>query len=136
MKRNNLLDKIRKYRARYIGIFVDYTFDLSARIQFLLDSNSMDQKDLAKALGKNESEISKWLSGSHNFTFKTVAKIEDVLNAKLLQVVSNDEIQNIQKVEVLVLQQKQVFTPSFDFHNQPKLSSYSTRYTKKMIADC
>src|SRR5665648_729944 len=136
MKRNKLLDKIRKYRARYVNIFVDYTFDLSARIQFLLDSNSMGQKDLAKALGKNESEISKWLSGSHNFTFKTVAKIEDVLGAKLLQVVSNDEIQNIQKIKVLVLQQKQVFIPNFDFHHQSKLSSYSARYTKTLIADC
>ncbi|MGB1284146.1 MAG: helix-turn-helix domain-containing protein [Polaribacter sp.] len=92
MKRNKIVNKIRKYRSKYVDIFVDYTFDLSKRIQFLLEQNSMGQKDLAKALGKNESEISKWLSGSHNFTLKTIARIEEVLGDKLLEIVNEETL--------------------------------------------
>ncbi|MCF2875449.1 MULTISPECIES: multiprotein-bridging factor 1 family protein [unclassified Tenacibaculum] len=86
MKKSSILNKIRKTRNRYVEIFVGYTFDLSERIHFLLDQNNMDQKTLAKKLGKNESEVSKWLAGSHNFTLKTIARIEDILEAKLLEI--------------------------------------------------
>jgi len=42
------------------------------------------QKDLSKKLGKSESEISKWLSGLHNMTLKTVSKLEAVFNRDIL----------------------------------------------------
>jgi hypothetical protein len=35
-------------------------------------------------MNKTEAEISKWLSGFHNFTIKTIAKIEAVLNDKVI----------------------------------------------------
>ena len=37
-------------------------------------------------LNKKESEISKWLSGTHNFEIKTIAKIESVLEENIIQV--------------------------------------------------
>lgn len=46
----------------------------------------MSQRELAQKLGKKESEISKWLSGSHNFTLKTIAKIEEVFGKKIILV--------------------------------------------------
>lgn len=111
MKKNRILNRIRQFRAKYIDIFVNYTFDLSGRIQFLLNSKSMDQKDLAKALGKNESEISKWLSGSHNFTLKTIAKIEDVLGDKLLEVPKNST--SVKEKEIFVfLPSEQLYKPT------------------------
>lgn len=107
MKRNSLLDKIRKVRAKYIDIFIDNSFDLSARIQYLMDINGFDQKDLAKKLNKNESEISKWMSGSHNYTIKTLAKIEEVLGNKLLSVCNEEEY--IQKTEVVIIYQEYLY---------------------------
>ena len=47
-------------------------------------SKNMTQKNLADMLGKKESEISKWMSGTHNFTLKTIAKIESVLNVCII----------------------------------------------------
>jgi transcriptional regulator with XRE-family HTH domain len=41
---------------------------------------------LAQKLGKTESEVSKWLSGTHNLTLKSIAKIEIALDANLLDV--------------------------------------------------
>jgi transcriptional regulator with XRE-family HTH domain len=137
MKKNKLLDKIRKYRSRYIDIFVDYTFDLSTRIQFLLDNNSMEQRDLAKALGKSESEISKWLSGSHNFTLKTVAKIEDVLGGKLLEVVNENNVRNDQNIGVYLIKAEQVFTPKYNSLNETNiLKKYSSNYKNTVLAEC
>lgn len=138
MKKNRVLDKIRKYRSKYVDIFVDYTFDLSNRIQFLLDQKSMDQKDLAKALGKNESEISKWLSGSHNFTLKTVARIEDVLGDKLLEVVKDEITIKDEKVNVYIINPEQIYSPSqYKSSRQTgHLKKYSPNYRNTVIADC
>jgi len=35
-------------------------------------------------MGKKESEISKWLSGTHNFTIETIAKIQGELKEVLI----------------------------------------------------
>lgn len=91
-KRNKILDNLRRVRKGYVDRFIDNTFDLSDRITYLLSKNKMSQKDLADKLNKKESEVSKWLSGTHNFTIKTIAKIEDVFDDKLINVVSDKEI--------------------------------------------
>lgn len=138
MKRNRILNKIREFRAKYIDIFVNYTFDLSTRIQFLLDTKSMEQKDLAKALGKSESEISKWLSGSHNFTLKTIAKIEDVLEAKLLEVINEQTAEKKEKIYFhIITQQSYSLNNSRQNKDSTKLNKYSiNQYRKTSIANC
>jgi len=42
--------------------------------------------DLAKALKKRPSEITKWLSGTHNFNLDTLMDIEQELNIRLINV--------------------------------------------------
>ena len=44
----------------------------------------MKQRDLAKALGKTETEVSRWLSGTHNLTIATIAKIAAVLGDDII----------------------------------------------------
>lgn len=138
MKRNKILDRIRKYRSRYVDIFVDYTFDLSKRIQFLLDKNSMDQKDLAKALVKSESEISKWLSGSHNFTLKTVARIEEVLGGKLLEIVNEETLNKEENINVYIINSEQLYSPRdyYAIKETLPLKKYSPNYRNTVLADC
>ena len=46
----------------------------------------MEQKNLAKLLGEKESEINKWMTGTHNFTIKTLSKIESVLGESFIEV--------------------------------------------------
>ena len=137
-KRSTVLDRIRKFRAKYIDIFIDNSFDMSHRIQYLLDINNLDQKDLARQLNKKESEISKWMSGSHNFTLKTLAKIEDVLGDKLFCVIS-DEIaeSDNDKVEIVFVNQNYVFEPEFSSLISSSLKSYSSSYKRATFsADC
>lgn len=46
----------------------------------------LSQKDFAKEVGKTEDEVSNWLSGTHNFTLRTLSKISKVLNVDIIQI--------------------------------------------------
>ena len=46
----------------------------------------MTQRALAEKLGKKESEVSKWLTGRHNFTTKTLAHISLALGEDVITV--------------------------------------------------
>ncbi|MDX1905718.1 MAG: helix-turn-helix transcriptional regulator [Bacteroidia bacterium] len=85
---SKLFDEVASQTPPHVQYFVDMSFDISDRIQNLLEAKGMQQKDLALALGKQESEVSKWLSGTHNFTLKTLAKITSILQADLVKVVN------------------------------------------------
>ncbi len=78
----DIFNEIPKEKEKYIKI----SMDLAAQIKKYLDDAGMSQKDLADKLGKKESEISKWLSGTHNFTVRTLAKIETVFDKDLFKI--------------------------------------------------
>ena len=66
------------------------------RIHAILEERGLKQKDLANMLGKKESEISKWMRGTHNFTIDTISSIEKVLGQAILQIAeTNREVLNI-----------------------------------------
>ncbi len=64
----------------------DLSFDIAKRIYDILKRKGWSQADFAKAAGKKEAEISKWLSGQHNFTIRTIAFIETVLGEGIVSV--------------------------------------------------
>ncbi len=53
-----------------------------------MEEKGLSQKDLARLLGKTETEVSRWLSGTHNMTMATIAKISEALGADIIQVTS------------------------------------------------
>ncbi|MGM9847334.1 MAG: multiprotein-bridging factor 1 family protein [Muribaculaceae bacterium] len=65
----------------------ELSFGIAERISEVLKSKNLTQKDFAHQLNKRESEISKWLTGRHNFTMQTIAKIETALGCKLISIV-------------------------------------------------
>ena len=60
--------------------------DVGAQIFEYMKESGINQRQLAERLGKRESEISKWLNGSHNFTIETIAKIEDTFDKDIVLV--------------------------------------------------
>ena len=62
------------------------SFEIADRIDAVLKHKGMSQKDLALKMGKRESEISKWLTGRHNFTTNTLADISLALNEQIISV--------------------------------------------------
>ena len=65
----------------------ELSYGIAERIREILRSKGLTQKEFAGQLNKRESEISKWLTGRHNFTMQTIAKIETALGCKLIDVV-------------------------------------------------
>ena len=65
---------------------VDLSFRIVDRIHEILKEKGLKQKDLALRLEKNESEISKWMRGTHNFTIDTLVSIENVLGEPIIEV--------------------------------------------------
>jgi transcriptional regulator with XRE-family HTH domain len=58
---------------------------LAARIADALKEKKWKNKDLLAAVGKdNPSVITKWLSGTHNFTVDTLVELENALDISLL----------------------------------------------------
>lgn len=49
-----------------------------------LNTQAISQQTLASMMGKQPSEVSKWLSGNHNFTIDTLSDIGFVLNRDFL----------------------------------------------------
>lgn len=64
--------------------FVDYSMSISGSIIEVLRQNQWSVHDLAKRLKVPKSRVNEMLSGRHNFTLRTIAKIETELNIKLI----------------------------------------------------
>lgn len=99
--KNNRLEERRKKISKDIDNYVKLSFDIVDRIHEILVKQGKEQKDLAQLLDKSESEISKWMSGTHNFTLKTIAKIETVLGEAIIKL-TVEKIQ--EKTKVVYLQ--------------------------------
>lgn len=65
---------------------VGLSFDIAKRISNLMIAKRWSQADLARATGKKAPLVSRWLSGTHNFTIQTIAEIETALGATIISV--------------------------------------------------
>lgn len=64
---------------------VDMSMAISDGIARILSRRGLSQKDLARMMGKSETEVSRWLAGTHNFTLSTIAKISTALGEDLIK---------------------------------------------------
>lgn len=64
----------------------ELSYGIARRIHDILDRKRLSQADLAKKTGKTPAEVSRWMSGTQNFTVKTIALIESALGEKLISV--------------------------------------------------
>ena len=63
---------------------MELSYAISERIDSLLKERGLTQKQFAKMVGKTESEVCRWLSGRHNFTIRTLAKISTALGVDII----------------------------------------------------
>ena len=89
MKTNKLLDEIRQTMTTEMKLQMELSVEIANRIYEILEEKGLSQKDLAHLLGKTETEVSRWLSGTHNMTIATVAKISVALDTDIVQVTSH-----------------------------------------------
>ena len=62
------------------------SFQISNRLDELMRMKCMTKKQLADAIGKRPSEISRWLSGEHNFTISTLSMLGTFFGEPIISV--------------------------------------------------
>lgn len=64
--------------------FVECSFEIADQIREILRTQGKNQRDLAEMLDKKEPEISRMLSGMHNFTIRTITRLQVALGASII----------------------------------------------------
>lgn len=86
MKRNELfhsqLDKV--YPA--VKQEMDWSCAIVDKIDGLLKEKGLSRRDLAKIIGCNEAQITRWTRGFPNYTLESIAKLSTALGEPLIQV--------------------------------------------------
>lgn len=74
-----------------IAKLVERNLAIANRILTILKEKGINKSQFAEMLDKKPSEITKWLSGSHNLTMKSIVKMEVALCVNLLTVVNAND---------------------------------------------
>ena len=77
-----VLNQVPKERRRESEL----SYGIARRIHEVLLRKEWSQADLARATGKRETIVSRWMSGTHNFTIQTLAEIETAMGEEILSV--------------------------------------------------
>jgi len=91
MKTNQIMDEIRSTISPETKMQMELSVAIANRIYDILEEKGMTQKDFARLMGKTETEVSRWLSGTHNMTLATLCKISIALGENILSVVDIEE---------------------------------------------
>ena len=79
-----MMDEIRQTMTPEMKRQMELSVQIANRIYEIMEERGLSQKNLASLLGKTETEVSRWLSGTHNMTVATIAKISTALNADII----------------------------------------------------
>lgn len=75
---------------------------LAARLDDLITARGWGKSEFAEKVNKNPSEITKWLSGTQNFTIDTLAEIGVALNMPVSELFAPKRVHVINKVQVVI----------------------------------
>lgn len=78
------MDEIRQTISPDMKIRMELSVAIANRIYSILEQRGLSQKDFARMMGKTETEVSRWLSGTHNLTISTISKITSVLGEDII----------------------------------------------------
>lgn len=80
----DFLEELRSETSPQMSEQISKRMKLAAQIDDVLISRGLTNQEFAFMMGKKPSEITRWLSGTHNFTTETLWEIERVLQIQLL----------------------------------------------------
>jgi len=93
-------------------IFVRKYADIVVQVNSILKKKNWTQRHLSEKLNKKPSEINKWLKGEHNFTLRSISKLEAELGEQILIVPQNNienknvELQKLKDQKIIELQEQ------------------------------
>lgn len=62
------------------------SFAISNRLDALMREKGLNKKQFAEAIGKRPNEITRWLSGEHNFTIATLAMLSTFFGKPIISI--------------------------------------------------
>ena len=90
--KNNIIDTwLNENGSPEIAKLVEKNLAIANKIHEILKNRGLKPADLARLLDKKPSEISKWLTGTHTFTTKTITKMETVLGEDIIHIEAQKE---------------------------------------------
>lgn len=90
--RSKVAKRILDKTPKDVEIFVRLYGDIVVRINELIKEKNWTQKRLAAEMDKKPSEISKWLNGEHNFTLRSLARLEAELGESIITVPRRESV--------------------------------------------
>lgn len=83
--KENILDTwLEENQNPEIDRFIERNLEITQKVCSILKQRNIRKKEFAKMLNKKPSEITKWLSGLHNLTLKSITKMEVALGVNLM----------------------------------------------------
>ena len=92
---NIITEWLNKNRDPEIDSFIEKNLAIIEKVRLAMEYKGWKSQDLAKAMDKNPSEVSKWLSGMHNLTLKSIIKMEVALGIDLIHLAPLKEYQYV-----------------------------------------
>ena len=84
LRTNWMIDEVRRSITPEMKLQMEMSVAIANRICDILEAKGMTQKELARKLGKTETEVSRWLSGTHNLTLSTISKVSVALGEDIV----------------------------------------------------
>ena len=105
----SFLEELRNETSPQMSQQITKRMKLAAQIDDALMSRGLTNQEFAFMMGKKPSEITRWLSGTHNFTTETLWEIERVLQIQLLtsSIADEDTAKTTQELQVFVANEVQ-----------------------------
>lgn len=86
MKKNELLHAQLEKISPVVKQEMDWSCAIIDKIDELLKKEAISQRELAKRIGCNETQITRWTRGFPNFTLSSLAKLSQALGEPLIRV--------------------------------------------------
>ncbi|MEN3322233.1 helix-turn-helix transcriptional regulator [Mariniflexile soesokkakense] len=85
--KNNILDNwLETSKNPEIDRFIERNLAITEKVCNVLKERNIKKTEFANMLGKSPSEVTKWLSGLHNLTLKSITKMEEALGINLINI--------------------------------------------------
>ncbi len=81
---SSILRRIEARIPKELSEQIDRRMGLAVKIAGTLRARGLTNQEFAFMMEKKPSEVSRWLSGTHNFTTETLWQMERVLNVQIL----------------------------------------------------
>lgn len=120
---NMITDWLDQYGNPEIEKFIEKNLAITEKVRIAMEQKGWKSQDLAKAMDKNPSEVSKWLTGMHNLTLKSIIKMEIALSIDL---VHTEHIKEYEYVFLGVIEsQKQLSEKAKVYQKTTEIQEYS-----------